>query len=234
MSGIFYNPNIVPLGGTGDSTLDAHGVLLGEGTSPVATVSGSSTGQVLTWVSTSADPTFQTPSVGGLVLLTSGTIAAPTATLDIVLTSYIAYRGLKFVLYGFIPSTNAVELYVRFSTDGGVSYIASGYNYALWSVLDSAASGANASGSDSKIIVGVSVGNGTTQGISTEMELFNPTNTALWSRVFFQSYLISSLAQGRIDIGGGAQESAQDTDAIRFLFSAGNIASGGYAVYGYA
>jgi hypothetical protein len=32
--------------------------------------------------------------------------------------------------------------------------------------------------------------------------------------------------------GGGAKETAQDTDAVRFLFGSGNIAEGNYAVYG--
>ncbi len=49
----------VPLGGTGDTTLTAHAVLVGEGTSPVAQVGPGSTGQVLMGV-TGADPIFST------------------------------------------------------------------------------------------------------------------------------------------------------------------------------
>ena len=47
----------VPQGGTGDSTLTAHGVLIGEGVSPVNVTAAGTTGQVLT-ATTSADPAF--------------------------------------------------------------------------------------------------------------------------------------------------------------------------------
>lgn len=49
----------VARGGTGATTLTAHGVLLGEGSSTISATSVGSVGQVLTGVS-SADPTFQT------------------------------------------------------------------------------------------------------------------------------------------------------------------------------
>lgn len=53
-------PVSVPNGGTGDTTLTAHGVLIGEGTSPVAVTSPGTVGQVLTSNGSGADPTFQT------------------------------------------------------------------------------------------------------------------------------------------------------------------------------
>jgi hypothetical protein len=48
-----------PHGGTGVATLAAHGVLIGEGTNPVAVVSPGTTGWVLTSTGASTDPTFQ-------------------------------------------------------------------------------------------------------------------------------------------------------------------------------
>lgn len=47
----------VPNGGTGRSSLTAHGVLIGEGTSPIDVTAAGSDGQVLTG-NTGADPTF--------------------------------------------------------------------------------------------------------------------------------------------------------------------------------
>lgn len=57
-------------GGTGDTTLTAHGVLIGAGSTPVVVTGTGSTGQVLTSNGSSADPTFQsaatpTPSAVG-------------------------------------------------------------------------------------------------------------------------------------------------------------------------
>jgi hypothetical protein len=57
----------VPGGGTGVVTIPAHAVVLGEGTSPVATAAPGVAGTVLTSNGVAADPTFQAPSSGGLV-----------------------------------------------------------------------------------------------------------------------------------------------------------------------
>lgn len=78
----------VARGGTGASTLTAHGVVIGEGTSAVAITSAGTAGQVLTSNGASADPTFQTPAGGGggpgylvyAALLNQSGTSAPTAT----------------------------------------------------------------------------------------------------------------------------------------------------------
>ncbi len=57
-------------GGTGASTFTAHGVLIGEGTSPVVATSAGTNGQVLLG-STGADPAFITPTAGSGLTLTS-------------------------------------------------------------------------------------------------------------------------------------------------------------------
>ena len=44
-----------------------------------------------------------------------------------VLTSYSAYRGLRFHLVNILPQTDDTILYMRLSTDGGSSYNATGY-----------------------------------------------------------------------------------------------------------
>ena len=63
----------------------------------------------------------------GLVPLNSGTVSN-AATLDIVLTSYSSYRHLLFMLSNFIPANNDVELWMRLSTNGGITFASSGYN----------------------------------------------------------------------------------------------------------
>ncbi len=63
-------------GGTGASTLAAHGVLIGNGTSAVAVTGAGTTGQVLTSNGASADPTFQ--SVAG----TGDVVGPASATAD--------------------------------------------------------------------------------------------------------------------------------------------------------
>lgn len=59
------SPMPVVEGGTGNSTLTTHTVLLGNGTSPITQLTNGTTGQVLTAV-TGADPQWATPSGGTL------------------------------------------------------------------------------------------------------------------------------------------------------------------------
>lgn len=174
---------------------------------------------------------------GGLQLLASGTVAA--ATLDILLTSFTAYRGFVIVLSGFLPATDATILYLRFSTDGGATYDATGYNYAFGEFDDAGAAVTtvgNASGSAAQIqLSNNNIGNGSAEGYNSVITLLNPSSTAFWSRVTHNGAFIDSSATPRLRgvYGAGSREAAQDTNAVRFLFSSGDIAAGNYALYGY-
>lgn len=85
-------------GGTGQSSLTAHDVLIGNGTSGIVQVSPSTAGFVLTSNGTSSDPSFQaissaTPSLNG----GSGTPQSVTAAGGVSLTS-ISYNNLAWVV----------------------------------------------------------------------------------------------------------------------------------------
>lgn len=217
----------------------AQGDILYRGSSTWTRLGAGTNLQFLQTQGVSANPQY---AFSGLTLLNSGTVSA-VATLDIVLTNYTAFRGLRFELSGFRPATDDVELWTRFSTNGGSSYDATGYNYsALW--LDSDGAGgalALRSGSANQIsmsgnVANYAVGNGTAEGINITVTLMNQTSSAFWSRIIYQAYYIDANATpNAITInGGGAREAAQDTDAIRFLFESGNITSGNWAIYGLA
>lgn len=88
------NTITVPFGGTGDTTLTAHGVLLGNGTSAINATATGSAGQVLQSGGAAADPTYSTatfPSTAtstGTILRANGTNwVATTATYPTTTTS---------------------------------------------------------------------------------------------------------------------------------------------------
>lgn len=170
---------------------------------------------------------------GGLQLLTSGTAAA-VATLDIVLTSYTGYRGLKIFLSGLQPVTDGAHIYMRFSTDGGSTYDAgaSDYNYSNLLALDDGTSAVVASAAAAQIQMISNTGNASTECVNLEITLLNQTNTAFFCRAMWTAFNTNSFGNGAAYIGGGSREVAQDTDAVRFLFSTGNIGACNYAVYG--
>lgn len=172
----------------------------------------------------------------GLILLASGTVSA-AATLDIVLTAYTAFRGLKFVLSGFLPATDNTQLLMQFSTNGGVSYDAGAGAYGY----DLIGEGAFAAGTSTAIPLAVSavggdVGNASNEGANVEVDMFNQTSTAFNTRIQYHSAWMDNTATSKIvmTVGSGARLTAQDTDAVRFKFDTGNIAAGNYAVYGLA
>ena len=72
-------PLTVPNGGTGGTTLTAHGVLIGEGASAVASTSAGTSRQVLVSNGASADPTFQTIATGTGISSLSGDVTTSPA-----------------------------------------------------------------------------------------------------------------------------------------------------------
>ncbi len=176
-------------------------------------------------------------ALGGRALVASGTVTN-AATLDIVLTGYTGYRGIVIELYGFLPATDNVDLWMRFSSNGGSTFDASGYNYSLHQDAEGT-DGTAGSGSANQIAFSSAagsflIGNAATAGINLTVKMMNQTSAAFWSRVTWQGYYITSTgasSAGFHTVGGGSREAAQDTDAVRFLFSSGNIAAGAYAVY---
>jgi hypothetical protein len=177
-----------------------------------------------------ADGTWTTPS--GLVLLTSGTVTN-AATLDLVLTSYTAYRGIMFVLSGFIPATDDVALQMRLSSNGGVSYDAgaSDYRYAYWGWSNSGTG--NTQATTTLMELRSLVGNGAAEGADSIIHLLNQTSTAIKPKVTARTVIYRANDTAENADMGGHRNNAQDTDAVRFFFSgASNIASGNYAAYG--
>jgi hypothetical protein len=128
---------------------------------------------------------------------------------------------------------------MQFSSNGGSTYDSAGYAYA--NVIDGdnfgGPSGTN-SGSASAIImtraaVGDDVSNVAAEGgLDGEVIIFAPATGSRWTRSRHDLAYMTSDTDLIRSTGAGQRETAQDTDAIRFLHDSGNIASGNYAVYG--
>lgn len=221
-----------------NSTLAQGDVIYYDGSNFVRLAAGTS-GNFLQTQGAGANPQWAAVAAAGLVLLTSGTVSS-AATLDIVLTSYTAYRGLIFELMNFVPATDNVNLLCRFSTNGGSSYDAGAgnYRYSGHSTFSNGAAAIPASGSATEILLaggagaGSDIGNGTAEGVTIMARLMQQTNTAIKTRIDATGSYYASGDHHVSLRSGGHRNTAQDTDAIRFLMSSGNIASGAYAVYG--
>lgn len=218
----------------------AQGDVLYRGSSGWKRLGTGTSGQFLKSGGAGVDLSWGSPT-GGLTLLTSGTVSS-SSSLSLVLTSYTSYRGLRFVLTGFVPETDDVRLTMRFSTNaGGVyDYGASDYSFVVHG-YDSDSQPRNMYAQtattitvlgDDAVGTGVSFAN-SEGGCTAIVDIFDQTNTSLRPRAQWTGSYYMEIARLAIQQGSGMRLTAQDTDAIQFRFSSGNIKSGKYAVYGY-
>jgi len=110
----------VAQGGTGAATHTSKGVLIGNGTSAVTTVSPSTSGNVLT-----SDGTSWT-SVAGAYALTSGTAVASTSGTSIDFTSIPSWVKRITVMFNAV-STNGTSLQQIQLGTGSTTFATSGY-----------------------------------------------------------------------------------------------------------
>lgn len=170
------NPITVAQGGTGDSSLTAYAVLCG-GTSSTASVQAlaalGASGTVLTSNGASALPSFQAAAGGGnLVLLSSQTA---TTVASISFTSQITGTYNTYILYisNVVATSGGPILSITFSTNGGSSYLGSGYLGGQAYVQTSSSATWNVSNATSNIVIG---GTSTTSSLNTMIVLTNMTN----------------------------------------------------------
>lgn len=225
-------------GGTGVSSNTAYAVLCGGTTStgPVQSIASvGSSGQVLTSNGAGALPTFQNAASGSaLVQLISGTFSS-SATASFVISSYTAYRCLVFHLQSVVPSIGSQMLF-RVSTDGGASYDSgTNYQYGGRSFGSDGTNNSISSTGDSSIkmsptAVETAAASG---GGNIILKLFDASSTARRTRVIYECTWVEQTSGTIYCVhGAGERTATQDTDAVRFLFSSGNIASGSYSIYG--
>jgi hypothetical protein len=214
---------------TGDS--GSGGV---KGQVPAPAAGDAAAGKVLT-----ADGTWAAPTSPALVPLTSG-VTTDQATLDIVLTSYTAYRTIVIILSEVVAHTDDVALWCRLSTDGGSNYLAGASDYSF------ASTGRNMAGADtSNSATDTEAQIRMTSGVATDMfstdagsngfyqvEIGARTSATLFTSVWFSGGHSNTDTAGlNVITGFGQRRSAEDHDAIRFMMSSGNITAN-YAVYG--
>jgi len=209
----------------------AQGDILYRGASAWERLAAGTNGQFLQTQGAAANPQWATPA-SGMVLLASGTLSG-AASLDLVLTSYTAYRGFK-VFASLLPASDGVALQARFSTNGGSSYDAGASDYAYMEHFGTEAGGhdqAESTGAAQITITG-DVGNAAREGVMFEAILIDPFNASRDTRIAVRSMSITAAGVAVHSESYGFRNTGQDTDAVRFLFSGGGNMSGPYALYG--
>ena len=161
----------------------------------------------------------QTASSSSLIEFDTGQI---TSTYDVY----------KIVLNNVINSADAAELYAQVSKSA--SYITSGYRYVVAAYTDTDTDIKAASTSASAIKI-TRNGTGTASGenCNFEITLWDPLGTDNAKSISWDGHTFNNDGVFHREIGGGGDNGSQAAiDKIKIYPGSGNIASGGFSIYG--
>ena len=192
---------------------------------PVAVATGSA-GQVLTSAGAGAPPTFAAAGGGaGMEFIASSGAISNAASVTFTQFDESKYDHYAFYFQHIIPVTDNVFLFGHHSTDGGSSFDTTSGDY-------------HSNGSVDRVGFFVSnfgdgAGSDTNEfGTSGLCHLYSPHTAAftMWDA----SGTVTQILDGSVKQGGSATArlAAENTDAIKFAFTSGNIESGEITMFG--
>lgn len=157
--------------------------------------------------------------------------ASSSASIDFTSKINSNYSTYLVRLRNVIPATNAVNLLLTFSTDNGSTFLSTNYKFGRLEAYANAENfvGGNAQAS---IILAANI-RSTSQIINADIILFDLNSSTISPRVYgITSFWRSDVANFGTNFGGGMNTTTTPVNAIRFAFSAGNITSGTFTLYG--
>ena len=177
---------------------------------------------------------FRVGEVGGWVPLEEQTASA-SANLNFVLTNYLTdFEDFEFCVSQLLPATSAVDLLMRTSTDGGATYDSGASNYSYMNNGRNDAGTFTGAASDTatsiQFTTSVTIGNTAGNGWDGRAQINNPS-LALPCKINYEGIYSNNSNYQHIE-GSGVRKANADVDAVRFLMSSGNIASGKITLLG--
>lgn len=224
-------------GGTGVSTMTTAYAPVCAGTTATGSLQTASTGLstsgfVLTSTGASSLPTWQ--AAGDWVKISSQSASA-SATIDFSTGITADYSTYCITIANLVPSTDSVVLFMRTSTNGGVSYDAGAtdYGYQYSKVSSGTLTGASSTGTTAiRLVPDMGTAANFEKG-SFIVNLYSPAVTTSFVQVTCYGYYNEQAASAAATIlSGGMRATNAKVDAIRFLMSTGNIATGIFTLYG--
>ena len=181
-----------------------------------------------TQVPTSA-AVFGLAQASGRILLSDQLVSGSSvASLNFTQFNNNLYRFYEFILIGVKPVTDSVALRMRFSTDGGSTYdsAASSYGFALLA-YNSAVAATGRADTGLNLSQDNDVGNAAGEnGVNGRGLLLNAPDATTFTRFHFDGDYESPTGTTTGVSLRGRRAANQDTDAVQFFFSSGNIAVG--------
>lgn len=169
-----------------------------------------------------------------LVLL-DAKIASNSAQIDFTQFINSTYDTYVVEFFDVQPATTSTQLFLRTSSNAGVSFDAgaSDYNFSFARTL-SATSGTftNQSAGATAIQITNDHSNSASRGSSGRIEFSNPVGTAKQKQFIFDCVNPYNGGEDGRNVGIGTRLSTSAINALRFIMSSGNITSGTFRLYG--
>ena len=171
--------------------------------------------------------TYMGTKIGGGMefIASSGAISDGTASVSFTQFDATKYDHYAFYFQHVVPATNNVILYGYHSTDGGSNYDTTSGDYH---------NAGNTDASGFPVSYYASGAKGSGYGVSGLAHLYAPhlAEFTMMSSAGVVTQLNGGGIQGQLTAGATARLAAEDTDAIKFAFSSGNIESGEITMFG--
>ena len=171
---------------------------------------------------------------GSMVYLASSGAISNAASVAFTQFDASKYDHYQFWMQSVAAATDNVTLVCQVSTDGGSNYDSTNGNYHTNQTTDAIG-----------LMVSTNMGNQSQESISGQFSLFNPHTSDKYTTASASNMAHlwnggsggvggASLDTSSRAILGSAHLTAQDVDAVKFIMSSGNIASGEIVMYGIA
>ena len=251
---IFHTSSTDPESTVGGSAQTWFGMTLAAGALIGSGGSGYSAGDGIditgTTISAALDGTTLSKSASGLKVTHPGSLvllasqaASSSSSLDFTTRNASGESGAIFQsdydeyvveFVSIIPAANGTNLLVRGSSNSGSSYdSAANYRYAY--VFNGSGTSV-ASGAGSNVATGIvwagTFSNGSSTPSGGTMRIYNPLTTSLNKICLYDSCFLANDGNYYRIAGNGAWVTTSAWNAVRFLMSSGNIASGSIYIYG--
>lgn len=183
-------------------------------------------------LSTAAWAKAYADSVGRVLLATR--TASASATLDFTEFNNAVYRRYEFELENVLPATDSAGMRLLTSTNNGASYDSGAADYSHTRVIKvSGAVTTIDSAGAAQISVATNIGNAAGEkGVSGVISLWNAGLAVRTTVQMALHYFDAAAGHIAYTDGSGARLANQDTDAVRFLMTSGNITSGTIRMFG--
>ncbi len=177
--------------------------------------------------------TLSVTNPAGLVLLDT---KAPSSAATVDFTTGIdsTYDEYEIHLINVVPATDGAALWLRVSTDGGSTFDAGASDYGTVT-MNATTSAVSAGGTVTTSIsmIGAVISNtASAGGVSGVIKIFAPADSVHTHALY--SVMAADDASGSLQVrtGAGSRLTTTAVNAVRILFSTGNVAAGKLKLYG--